>query len=417
MPRQEHVLTIFLASPGDVQPEREKVEEVIRDFNDLWSRPFRIRLELVRWESHAYPDMGTDAQDVINNQIDDDYDIFLGIMWCRCGTPTGRATSGTVEEYYRARDRYKRDPSSVKLMFYFKNRKPTPPGADPDQVSKVQQFQEVVQSEGALSWTFSDVNDFGRLAGIHIARQVQKSGAFRTLFIEKSPVVEKSGESSTSPPVLAFSRSDELAPFAVLNEAHNVFMAQEAESIKHTARINGVLFAFKTRSDETAANINALTAMVKANPRNANATDRTMTLLLKQFETGMLDMAAGLEHEFPTYAAASGATIDAFIRSTAARIGLPLTERLAKSHEACLDMVVRWRDVTEQLQSATHTASISIGLIPDVTPGLAAAKRKAVLALGRHTSLRSSLLVLLREGEILIRDQLSATVPKNSAEH
>ena|SRR3989337_1199459 len=32
-------------------------------------------------ETHTYPGIGEDAQDVINKQIDDDYDIFIGLMW------------------------------------------------------------------------------------------------------------------------------------------------------------------------------------------------------------------------------------------------------------------------------------------------------------------------------------------------
>ena len=70
----------------------------------------------MRWETHAYPNFGIDAQDVINEQIPDDYDLFVGIMWCRYGTPTGRAGSGTVEEFERAKARYDADKNSVQLM-------------------------------------------------------------------------------------------------------------------------------------------------------------------------------------------------------------------------------------------------------------------------------------------------------------
>ncbi|PYL26201.1 MAG: hypothetical protein DMF37_02915 [Verrucomicrobia bacterium] len=45
--------------------------------------------------------MGADAQDVINHQLAE-YDIFLGIMSCRFGSPTKRAHSGTEEEFNRA---------------------------------------------------------------------------------------------------------------------------------------------------------------------------------------------------------------------------------------------------------------------------------------------------------------------------
>ena len=61
MPRQEHVLTVFVASPSDVGDERTKLEEVIRELNETWSRELGVRLDLVRWETHAFPGMGIDA--------------------------------------------------------------------------------------------------------------------------------------------------------------------------------------------------------------------------------------------------------------------------------------------------------------------------------------------------------------------
>ena len=42
--------------------------------------------------------LGIDAQDVINRQLGE-YDIFLGIMNTRFGSPTHRADSGTEEEF------------------------------------------------------------------------------------------------------------------------------------------------------------------------------------------------------------------------------------------------------------------------------------------------------------------------------
>src|SRR5687768_17874850 len=48
-----------------------------------WSKTLEIRLELVSWETHTYPAFGDDAQAVINDQIADDYDISIGIMWTR----------------------------------------------------------------------------------------------------------------------------------------------------------------------------------------------------------------------------------------------------------------------------------------------------------------------------------------------
>ena len=137
MARQEHVISVFVASPDDVDDERGKLEEVIREFNVTWRRELGVCFDLVRWETHAYPGTGVDAQAVINEQVSDDFDLFVGIMWCRYGTQTGRAGSGTIEEFERAKARYDEDPSCVKLMVYFKDEPIPPSRLDLSQLAKV----------------------------------------------------------------------------------------------------------------------------------------------------------------------------------------------------------------------------------------------------------------------------------------
>jgi len=120
MAKTHTVLEVFIASPGDVAPEREVLESVVSEFNLTWGDRHQVRLELLKWETHSRPAMGEDAQDVINRQIRDGYDIFLGIMWGRFGTATARADSGTEEEFQRAYDRLKNG-DRVQIMLYFKD--------------------------------------------------------------------------------------------------------------------------------------------------------------------------------------------------------------------------------------------------------------------------------------------------------
>jgi hypothetical protein len=150
MPRQEHILSVFVASPSDVAAERARLEEVITELNLSWSRTLSIRLDLLRWETHGYPGFGTDAQDVINTQVPSDYDIFIGIMWHRFGTPTGRAQSGTEEEFLRAKARWDADHSSVNLMIYFKDAPVSPRQIDPSQLTKVTEFRKSLGDEAYI---------------------------------------------------------------------------------------------------------------------------------------------------------------------------------------------------------------------------------------------------------------------------
>jgi len=120
MARAETVLRVFVASPGDVADARRRLGDIVDELNYTWSDEKRLRLDLVRWETHAYSDRATDAQEAINRQLGD-YDIFLGIMWKRFGQPTGRAQSGTEEEFARALEKHKADPRALRIMFYFKD--------------------------------------------------------------------------------------------------------------------------------------------------------------------------------------------------------------------------------------------------------------------------------------------------------
>ena len=81
MPEQFTNLKVFVASPSDVSEERKLLEQVVIELNKLIGTRLKYRLELIKWESDTYPGLGDDAQDVINKQIGDDYDVFIGIIW------------------------------------------------------------------------------------------------------------------------------------------------------------------------------------------------------------------------------------------------------------------------------------------------------------------------------------------------
>ena len=99
MPRPATIYYVFVASPSDVVEERDRLGTIIKEFNSMHSRRTGIRLELLRWEHDVSPAVGRDPQAVINDQIPEDYDVFISIFWNRFGSPTSRADSGTAEEY------------------------------------------------------------------------------------------------------------------------------------------------------------------------------------------------------------------------------------------------------------------------------------------------------------------------------
>jgi hypothetical protein len=108
------VLKVFLASPNDVEQERERAETLIADLNRSISVA-GLSVELLKWEQRS-PAFGR-PQDQINAMVDE-CDIFLGLLWKRWGTPTGNFTSGFEEEFHRATERRKRgDRPEIWLVF------------------------------------------------------------------------------------------------------------------------------------------------------------------------------------------------------------------------------------------------------------------------------------------------------------
>ncbi len=178
---QTTLVKIFLASPSDVKSERELIFALKDDLDHIIGKPNSIRFEFVNWERNAYPGIGEDAQDVINQNINDDYDIFIGIFWQRFGTPTNRAESGTKEEYDRAYEKFKLNPTTSHVMLYFKT---SPPDNIYDlnfeQFERVKNFKKEIQSQGVLYWEFSKTEELKNLLFVHL------SSLIRDKFINKN---------------------------------------------------------------------------------------------------------------------------------------------------------------------------------------------------------------------------------------
>ena len=174
MPRNRTILQVFVASPSDLADERASLEDIIKEYNITWSQNLGIGLDLVRWETHAHPGFDKDPQAVLNKQLPADYDIFIGILWTSYGKPTGRAGSGTVEEFEHAYKRHSTDPDSINILFYFKDAPVSPSHVDAKQLESVQEFKEKLGDRGGLYWEFRSLSEFQKYVRIHLNKVAQK---------------------------------------------------------------------------------------------------------------------------------------------------------------------------------------------------------------------------------------------------
>lgn len=171
MPRQFTTFSVFLASPSDVYNERNIVKNVISELNQTIFKTLNIHLDLLNWEDSTYPSFGEYPQDVINKQIGDDYDIFIGILWSRFGTPTNKADSGTLEEFERAYARLK-EKQDIEICLYFKTDQINPYEIDLLQFEKVKNFRKSLKELGGYYWDFNN-NTFEKTLRNHLIKLCQ----------------------------------------------------------------------------------------------------------------------------------------------------------------------------------------------------------------------------------------------------
>lgn len=162
------LLRVFVASPGDVHEERDIVSHVVDEQRMHFSEHYGVQLQVLRWETNTVPDVGSNAQDVINQQIGE-YDVFVGILWKRLGTPTPRAESGTVEEFNRAYDlfgKFKRP----KIMCYFRTESFYIRDLHAlDEYRSVLVFKQRLSDElGVLYHEYGTLLEFERVVRIHL---------------------------------------------------------------------------------------------------------------------------------------------------------------------------------------------------------------------------------------------------------
>ena len=138
------VISVMIASPGDVIQERQIVREVIGEWNIINSRNQKLVLLPVGWETHASPEMGDRPQGIINKQVLKDCDLLIAIFWTRIGSPTGKEASGSIEEIEE----------HVRLgkpaMLYFSSLPVEPFKVDKEQYTALEKYKSEMRSRGLV---------------------------------------------------------------------------------------------------------------------------------------------------------------------------------------------------------------------------------------------------------------------------
>jgi hypothetical protein len=299
MARTETVLRVFVSFPSDVTDEVESVERVIEELNRTALRTSGMRLEMLTWLTDVVPGVSDDVQKLINDQIRDEYDIFIGILWARFGRPTPRADSGTAEEFERAYSRYKTRPDSVRVMVYFKTSAVKLDAIDPDQIRQIQRFKSQLGEKGALYCEFETPESFDVYLRSHLAKQVQSWG-------------REWGREAINSPSVARTISEASQADGCLEEGALDLVDSGVEgcmtATDSIARITRLFENATTWSDERVAQLRALKQSEA--PNSAQEIKRTINLAAVDLD----QFAKGLNEEIKILSRSLVGGLDAFSR-------------------------------------------------------------------------------------------------------
>lgn len=160
-----NVLTVFIASPGDVEEERKAVKAVADILNRSYSRHSSWQIDVLGWED-TLPGFGR-PQTIINSDVEA-CDLFVGMLWKRWGQPTGKYSSGFEEELDIAKRR-RSEGSLPEIWLFFKNVEPDQKGDAGPQLKRVLEFkQEIYDKKEILSRDFSNVEQFKEMVSVNL---------------------------------------------------------------------------------------------------------------------------------------------------------------------------------------------------------------------------------------------------------
>lgn len=169
------LLRIVVASPGDVNTERNCVETVAAELNRGLADVLGLRLDVIRWETDAFPGFNAaGSQSHIDTALRiEESDLVIGIFWKRFGTPVADAASGTEHEIRNAYRSWEKS-GQPQIMVYFNQMPPINPTLDESaQWQQVKQFQRDPLFKQGLWWTYDGAVAFEKLVREHLTQYLR----------------------------------------------------------------------------------------------------------------------------------------------------------------------------------------------------------------------------------------------------
>lgn len=89
---------LLISCPSDCEEFKDTVVHLLSITNQFCETFLDARIEHIYFKENVPSGAASEAQKVINSNVRDQFDIYVGLFWSRLGTPTSTHRSGAVEE-------------------------------------------------------------------------------------------------------------------------------------------------------------------------------------------------------------------------------------------------------------------------------------------------------------------------------
>jgi hypothetical protein len=196
--RKYQELRIFVAGPGDVTAEKERLSRIVDRLQGL-AQAAGFFLNLKEWRQ-VVPDMHRPQQVIFDQIAPQSWDIFIGVLWMRFGSRSGAThpatglplESGTHEEFLTVYRLWK-EHGKPRILFYRCNRSPERlDQIDPEQLAKVKIFFAEFETAGAhpgIYKSYVTLEEFSEFAYDHLSAVIRSES--------EAPLSQSLGASSS----------------------------------------------------------------------------------------------------------------------------------------------------------------------------------------------------------------------------
>jgi formylglycine-generating enzyme required for sulfatase activity len=181
-------LSVFVASPGDVRAERERLARVVERLNRGAADRHGYVLELLEW-GQVPGGMGRPQGLIFDRLPAERWDALVGILWLRFGRPTGAVDPATGEEFrsgtkeeFEAAYRLFLERGRPRILFYRCDRAERPSRIDASDLAEVNRFFTAFDTHGdhpGLYRRYDSVEEFAELVREDLEAWLEEAAARR----------------------------------------------------------------------------------------------------------------------------------------------------------------------------------------------------------------------------------------------